>query len=138
MTLEPEVVRVARSRDGLDSLITAIETGKQPRPDWIHLQGDARLDRLDSEQWPALLARLHPVVLRGFRTAPLPDDDPAELLDRWRCVARAGFHDFAEHGWSKCYDSPFVENYDYMQAYLEGGLEALDPYAVYGAVLGSH
>ena len=28
-------------------------------------------------------------------------------------------------------------NYDYIQAYIEGGLEALDPYAVYSAVLGT-
>jgi hypothetical protein len=77
-------------------------------------------------------------VRRGFRTAPLPASDPDALLDGWRCIARHGFHDFGEQSWVKCFDSPFVEDYDYMAAYLDGGLEALDAYAVYGALLGSH
>jgi hypothetical protein len=37
----------------------------------------------------------------------------------------------------KCYDSPYVEDYDYIGPYLEGGLDALDPYAVYSSVLGT-
>ena len=138
MNFEGEVVRVARTREALDGLLTAIERGGRARPDWIHLQSDARLDAWPLEQWPTLLARIHRCVLRGFRTADLPIEDPDDFLARWRTIARAGFHDFDSRGWSKCFDSPHVENYDYLATYLEGGLEALDAYAVYGSVLGSH
>lgn len=138
MSLDREVTRVVRSRTALDSLITAIEGGHQPRPDWIHLQADARLDQVDIDDCPPLLTRLHRAVRRGFRTAPLPSGDPDEFLDAWRVIARHGFHDFGDQGWSKCYDSPFVEDYDYLGPYLEKGLDGLDAYAVYGAVLGSH
>jgi hypothetical protein len=138
MDLEPEVVRVVRSRAALDKLITAIEDGRQPRPDWIHLQSEARLDRIDIEDWPPLLVRLHRSTRRGFRTARLPICDPDELLEGWRCIARHGFHDFGDDGWTHCHDSPFIEDYDYLAAYLERGLDALDAYAIYSAVLGSH
>jgi len=37
----------------------------------------------------------------------------------------------------KNYDSPFIESYDYISAYQKGGLDALDPYAVYSSVLGT-
>jgi len=37
----------------------------------------------------------------------------------------------------KCFDSPFVENYDYVTPYLDGGLEALDDYLLYTSVLGT-
>ena len=138
MDLEDEVVRLVRSRSALDALLDAVEAGREPRPDWIHLQSDARLDRLEIDDWPPLLERLHRSTLRGFKMAPLADDDPDDLVDAWRCIARHGFHDFGDRGWTKCYDSPFVANYDYLEAYLEGGLEAVDPYAIYSAVLGSH
>lgn len=138
MSFEDDVVRIVRSRTALDTLIESIAAGEQPRPDWIHLQAEARLDRLDREEWPELLRRIHGVVRRGFRTAELPNDDPDDFVDDWRRITSNGFHDFSAAGWSKCYDSPVVEDYDYIGPSLEGGLDALDPYAVYGSVLGSH
>ena len=138
MSVDDATVRLVRSRRALEDLIAAIECGRVPKPDWIHLQSQARLDRIEADAWPELLTALHRSVRRGFRTAALDLEDPDEFLDAWRCIARHGFHDFGEAGWSKCFDSPVVEDYDYLAAYLEGGLEALDPYAVYSAVLGSH
>ena len=135
---EDEVVRVVRTRDALESLLARLESGSAARPDWIHLQAAAGLDRQPRADWPDLLRQLHRNVLRGFRTADTPNGDAVERLDRWRTIASNGFHDFGEHGWAKAYDSPFVENHDYVAAYLEGGLEALDPYQIYSAVLGSH
>lgn len=136
--MEDQIVRIVRSRAGLEELLSAIEAGGETRPDWIHLQSAARIDRLDLEEWPPLLRRIHKTTRRGFRTARFEIDDPDDYVEQWRCIARNGFHDFGDLGWSKCYDSPFVEDYDYLTSYLEGGLEALDAYAVYGAVLGSH
>ena len=138
MVVDEDTVRRVRSRRALEDLIAAIESEQTSRPDWIHLQSQARLDRIEPEAWPGLLTSLHRSVRRGFRTAPIHLDGPDEFLDAWRCIARHGFHDFGEAGWSKCYDSTVAEDYDYLAAYLEGGLDALDPYAVYSAVLGSH
>ena len=131
-------VRIVRSPEALERLLAGIECSREPRPDWIHLQSGARLDQVDPAAWPDLLSGLHRSVRRGIRMAPLEIDDPDEFLESWRCIARHGFHDFGGEGWTKCYDASVVEDYDYIAAYLDGGLEALDPYAIYSAVLGSH
>jgi len=128
--------RVAKTYEALDKLLDGIEAGRR-KPDWIHLQGKCRLDRLAPDARRKLLARLHGCVLRGFRARNVDIDDEKESLDYWRSVAQSGFHDFSEAGWMKSYDSPFVENYDYIGPYLENGLAGLDPYAVYSAVLGT-
>lgn len=131
-------VRVANSRQALDRLLAAILAGKQPKPDWIHLQGACRIDRLPQDELRSLVRRLHRCVLRGFRARNVHPRGRRRRLDFWRTVAGNGFHDFSDAGWMKCYDSPFVENYDYIAPYLRGGIEALDPYRVYSAVLGTH
>lgn len=130
--------RAATTRAGLERLLAAIESGREPRPEWIALRGECRLERLREAELAALLPRLHGAVLRGFR-APAPEGlGRARRLALWRAVASRGFHDFSDEGWTKCWDSPFVENYDYLGAYLAGGLRALDPFEVYSAVLGTH
>lgn len=138
MSVDRGSVRLVRSREALENLLAAVECERELRPDWIHLQGQARLDRIEPESWSGLLTGLHRSVRRGFKMAPLAVEHPDDFLDAWRCIARNGFHDFGADGWTKGYDSPVVEDYDYLAAYLDGGLEALDPYAVYSAVLGSH
>jgi len=132
-----DAVRVVRTPSALDALLDRIEAG-EPRPDWIHLQGEAHLEARPLAKWPSLLRRIHGATMRGFRCAPLSTQKRARFLERWRCIAANGFHDFSESGFRKCFDSTVVEDYDYVRAYLAGGLDALDPYAVYGAVLGSH
>lgn len=129
--------RVSGSIEGLDELLGEIESGKKSKPDWIRLQGHCRLDKLDADVRNKLLQRMHRCVLRGFKTKKSDLKKGQERLDYWQSIARSGFHDFSELGWMKAYDSPFVENYDYIEAYLHGGLEALDPYALYSAVLGT-
>ena len=59
--------RVARSWEALDRILSEIETGKKKKPDWIALQSECRLDKLGKGERKALLARLHPNVLRGFK-----------------------------------------------------------------------
>jgi len=130
--------RIARSQSALHRLLDEIETGACPKPDWIHLQGDCRLDQMQPDARKHLLARLHACVLRGFRASNARPKSRAKRLAYWRAVAQAGFHDFTEQGWMKNYDSPFVENYDYVGPYLEGGLRALDAYQAYSSVLGTH
>lgn len=129
--------RVANSFDGLDKLLERIESGKLDKPDWIRLQGKARLDNLKPQRLKDTLARIHGSVLRGFKANNVDIGNRQRRLDFWRAVASSGFHDFSEMGWMKSYDSPFVEDYDYIGAYLKGGLSALDPYAVYSSVLGT-
>ena len=129
--------RVANSIEALDKLLAAIAGGRLEKPDWIRLQGGCRIDRIEPERRKDLLARIHACALRGFKATNAQIEDPAGRVDYWRSVASAGFHDFSEQGWMKCYDSPFVENYDYIGPYVDGGLEALDPYAVYTSVLGT-
>lgn len=131
-------VRVARSHEALLALLQRIESGRAPKPDWIHLQAACRLERLSPADRSQALQRLHRCVLRGFRTGSAELAPGPERLDLWRCVAQHGFHDFSDDGWTKNYDSPFVTNYDYVSAYLEGGLDAVDAYAAYSSVLGSH
>jgi hypothetical protein len=132
-----ETLRIARSPESLERLLGRIESGEIAKPDWIRLQGRCRLDRMKETERDAFLARLHGAVLRGFKNAcPVPPTRKKRLA-LWQAIARSGFHDFSEFGWTKNYDSPFVEDYDYIRAYQEGGLEALDPYAVYSAVLGT-
>ncbi|MBW2427087.1 MAG: hypothetical protein JRG86_22795, partial [Deltaproteobacteria bacterium] len=132
-----ETLRIANTPEKLDKLLTRIESGKLEKPDWIRLQGRCRLDKLNPEERDTLLARMHGAVLRGFKnTCKLPSKKKQRLA-LWQAIARSGFHDFSEFGWMKNYDSPYVENYDYITAYQEGGLQALDPYAVYSSVLGT-
>ncbi len=132
-----ETMRIAKSPAALDELLSRIESGELPKPDWIRLQGDCRLDKMKASEREAFLARIHPCVLRGFKNAARKPRTRKTRLALWQSIARSGFHDFSEFGWTKNYDSPFVENYDYISAYQEGGIEALDPYAVYSSVLGT-
>jgi hypothetical protein len=132
------VIRVARNLAGLQTRLAAIESGKVAKPDWIHLQGDCRLDRLKEHELREVLSRLHSCVLRGFKANNVDIDKRKDRRKYWTTVAQHGFHDFSDLGWRKCYDSPFVENYDYITPYLKGGIDALDPYMVYSAVLGTH
>jgi hypothetical protein len=133
-----ETLRIAKSPEGLDRLLSRIEGGELPKPDWIRLQGRCRLDRMKPAARDALLARLHPCVLRGFKIATDEPGTRKARLELWKAIARSGFHDFSEFGWMKNYDSPWVENYDYISAFEQGGLDALDAYAVYSSVLGTY
>jgi hypothetical protein len=131
-------VRAASTPEGLERLLGAVESGREPRPEWIALRGACRLERQRPEALAALLPRLHRAVRRGFR-APQPLGlGRRRRLSLWRSVASRGFHDFTDEGWVKSWDSPFVEDYDYVGPYLEGGLGALDAFKVYSAVLGTH
>ncbi len=132
-----ETLRIAKSPEALDRILAQIESGKQPKPDWIRLQGDCRLDKMSANVREALLARMHAGVLRGFKNACEKPRGRKPRLALWQSIARSGFHDFSEFGWTKNYDSPFVENYDYIAAFQKGGIDALDAYAVYSAVLGT-
>jgi hypothetical protein len=131
-------VRVANSIQALEKLLDAIEAGERPCPDWIHVQGDCRLEKLPDAALRALVRRLHGCVLRGFKARPIRGSSRNARVATWRAIAANGFHDFSSQGWTKCYGSPFIENYDYLGDYLEHGLEGLDPYKVYSAVLGTH
>lgn len=129
--------RIANSNEQLDKLLSGIESGKRPKPDWIRLQGSCRLDKLKPNERREVLARMHRCVLRGFRANNVKIKKKQKRLKFWRSVAECGFHDFSDQGWMKSYDSPFVEDYDYIGAFVDGGLEALDPYSVYSSVLGT-
>jgi hypothetical protein len=129
--------RVAKSFDALDKLMNDIRSGKKAKPDWIRLQGKCRLDNLKPKRRHETLERLHASVLRGFKANNVKIGTKQRRQEYWRSVASAGFHDFSEMGWMKCYDSPFVHDYDYIGSYKKGGLDALDPYAVYSSVLGT-
>jgi hypothetical protein len=131
-------VRVATTREGLERLLGAIEAGREPKPEWIALRGECRLERLRPEALAALLPRIHRSVLRGFRAPEARGVGRRRRLALWRAVASNGFHDFGDDGFTKCWDSPFVESYDYVAGYVEHGLGGLDPFAVYSAVLGTH
>jgi hypothetical protein len=130
--------RAASSRGGLERLLAAIESGREAKPEWIDLRGECRLERLGERGLEALLPRLHRAVLRGFRAPEPRGVGRRRGLALWRAVASRGFHDFGEEGYTKCWDSPFVEDYDYVADYLEHGLGGLDPFRVYSAVLGTH
>ena len=132
-----EVMKIAKNPEDLDKLLGRIEKGKLGKPDWIRLQGECRLEQMKDDEREAFLARLHTCVLRGFKNACEKPRGRKERLRLWQSIARAGFHDFSEFGWMKNYDSPFVENYDYITDYQRGGLDALDPYKVYSSVLGT-
>lgn len=133
-----QTIRVARSLDALGRRLAAIESGAEAKPDWIHLQADCRLDKLRNDELAETIARLHRCVLRGFKANNVQIKKRKDRRKYWTTIARNGFHDFSELGWMKCYDSPFVESYDYITPYLEGGIDALDPYLVYSSVLGTH
>jgi len=132
-----ETLRIAKSPEDLEKVLCRIESGKQPKPDWIRLQANCRLDKMKDAERDAFLARIHRCVLRGFKNACEDPSGPKARLALWQTIARQGFHDFSEFGWTKNYDSPFVENYDYISAYQKGGIDALDEYAVYSSVLGT-
>ena len=135
--LPDATLRIARSIEQLDRLLARVEAGELSKPDWIRLEARCRIAALKPAERRKLLARLHACVLRGFRdVCPQPRTKQARLA-LWQSIARAGFHDFSEFGWMKNYDSPFVEDYDYIEPFKKGGLEALDPYKVYSAVLGT-
>jgi len=130
--------RAATTRDGLERLLRAIEAGREAKPEWISLRGECRLERLGEAGLASVLPRLHRSVLRGFGAPALEGLGRRRRLALWRAVASRGFHDFSDEGWTKCWDSPFVENYDYVAPYLSGGLAALDAFQVYSSVLGTH
>jgi hypothetical protein len=132
-----ETLRIAKSATDLEKVLGRIESGKQPKPDWIRLQGECRLDKMKSGIREDFLRRIHPCVLRGFKNACEAPRGRKQRLELWQSIARMGFHDFSEMGWTKNYDSPFVENYDYISAYQRGGIDALDAFSVYSSVLGT-
>ena len=135
--LPDESLRIARSKERLDRLLSQIESGAIPKPDWIRLEDRARIGLMKVPERQKFLARIHACVRRGFRDGGSKPRTKPQRLAFWQSIARAGFHDFSEHGWMKNYDSPFVENYDYIEAFAKGGLAGLDPYKVYSAVLGT-
>lgn len=135
--LPDATLRIARSPEQLDRLLSRIEAGELPKPDWIRLEARCRLAAMKLPARQKRLARLHACVLRGFRDVCPAPRTKSQRLALWQSIARAGFHDFSDFGWMKNYDSPFVENYDYIEPFRKGGLEALDPYKVYSAVLGT-
>ena len=130
-------IRVANSFEALERLLGEILSGAKHKPDWIHLQALCRLDKLKPAVRHETLRKLHSCVLRGFRARNVAIRSRRKRLDYWRSIAAAGFHDFSDFGWMKCYDSPHVRDYDYIAPYLESGLDGLDPYAVYSSVLGT-
>ena len=67
MEEERNTLRVANSGAALENVLSGIESGRRPRPDWIHIQGSCRLDRLREEELAALVRRLHASVRRGFK-----------------------------------------------------------------------
>ncbi len=137
MKKKSDTLRIANSPESLDKVLRRIETGKLEKPDWIRIQGKCRLDKLDEDVRDAFLARLHRSVKFGFKYTCRKPGKKSKRVALWRAIARSGFHDFSEAGWTKNYDSPFVEDYDYLGDFLRGGIEALDPYRVYSAVLGT-
>lgn len=132
-----EQTRTVRSFKALEQMLGEIESGAAPKPDWIKLKGAADISRLEEDARAVLLGRMHGSVLRGFKAKEVRVHGKRPKLAYWRSIARCGFHDFADDKWSKGYDSPFQEDYDYVTPYVEGGLEALDPYMVYSSVLGT-
>ena len=103
---------------------------REAKPEWIALRGECRLERL-SARGPRGAAAAPPSARCCAASArPAPDGlGRKRRLALWRAVASRGFHDFSDEGWTKSWDSPFVESYDYVGAYLAGGLAALDPFA---------
>jgi len=134
----PMSVRRASSQASLERLLGRVESGRETKPDWLELRGDARLERVPDAQRPALLRRLHAGVLRGLRWSVPREASRRRRLALWREVASHGFHDFGGSGFAKCYDAPEAIDYDYLRPYVERGLRGLDPYAVYSSVLGTH
>ena len=130
-------MRIAKTPKDLDKVLSRIETGKQSKPDWIRLQGSCRLDKMTPSVRDGFLKRMHPCVLRGFKNSCEKPRGKKQRLALWQSITRLGFHDFSEFGWSKNYDSPYVENYDYISAFQKGGIDALDAYSVYSSVLGT-
>ncbi|MDJ0973221.1 MAG: hypothetical protein QNJ98_02015 [Planctomycetota bacterium] len=126
-----------RTNRALHALLDRIEAGKTAKPDWIDLEQECRLDRMDDSERSELLTRMHGLTLRGFKANNVKKGGKRKHLAHWIDIARHGFHDFADDCWMKCYDSPHVESYDYISAYVEGGIDALDAYKVYSCVLGT-
>jgi hypothetical protein len=136
-TSTDQTLKIAKSPEDLDKLLTKIESGSVAKPDWIRLQGKCKLTDMSLEVRTAFLERIHPAVRRGFKISGAKPTGRKERLALWQSIARTGFHDFSEFGWSKNYDSPFIENYDYISGYQQGGIKGLDPYKVYSSVLGT-
>lgn len=132
-----DATRRVRSLEALDELLTEIESGAVAKPEWIELRGECRIERLAEDRLAPLVRRIHGAVRRGFRPRKHKLTG-ARRLTFWRLLAQNGFHDFSDSGWTKCWDSPYIESYDYVTPYLEGGLDALDPFQVYASVLGTH
>ncbi|MDA1193649.1 MAG: hypothetical protein O2894_00535 [Planctomycetota bacterium] len=132
-----QVTRRVTSGRKLDILLGAIEEGREPKPDWIDLEGKCDPASLSDADLRAVVSRMHGCVLRGFRANEVRVKGRRRLLAYWKALAQSGFHDFGEDRWMKQYDSPFIESYDYISAYQEGGIDALDPYMVYSSVLGT-
>lgn len=89
----------------------AIESGSEPKPNWITLQADCRfdkVDKVDKAERRKLLARMHPCVLRGFKANNAKIKKKKKGLDCSRRIASSGFQDYTDFGWMKSYDSPFV------------------------------
>jgi hypothetical protein len=135
--LPEATLRIARSPQQLDRLLSKIEAGKLEKPDWIRLEEGCRIAAMKLPERQKFLARIHACVRRGFRDGGPKPRTKEKRLALWQSIARAGFHDFSDFGWMKNYDSPWVENYDYIEAFQKGGLPGLDPYKVYSAVLGT-
>lgn len=129
--------RTFRTWASLDGALARIEQGSEPPPDWIALQGDANPCRLGRATWLRWLERLRKNTLRGFKTSATPPKSRAAFLAWWKTNASAGFHDFADGAWTKCYGHAEVVDFDYLDSYQTGGLEGLDPYGAYSAVLGT-
>jgi hypothetical protein len=132
------LTRRVRSMTRLGELLDEIEAGREPKPEWIELAGEIRLDRLPEDELAAWVARLHRGVQRGFKARKSRPPKGPRRLAFWRTLAGGGFHDFSDAGWTKCWSSPWPEDYDYVAGYLEAGLGGLDPFKVYTAVLGTH
>ena len=133
----PTTTESVRTFAALNELLDKIESGAHAKPDWIKLKGNADLSRLEEAERVALVHRLHGAVLRGFEANKAKPQGKRKKLAYWTSIAANGFHDFAEDCWMKCYDATQRENYDYISPYLDGGIHALDPYAVYSSVLGT-
>lgn len=131
------VTRKMGSWKSLDRLLRRIESGDELRPDWIELKADVDPGTLDKKAWADWLIRLHAGVKRGIKTPHLKIKGRKKHLAFWQQTARAGFHDFVDNCWMKPYDAPWVTDFDYIRSYQEGGLEGLDAYGTYSAVLGT-
>ena len=47
--LQPETLRIAKTVEDLDKLLSRIESGRLAKPDWIRLQGSCEIDEMNPE-----------------------------------------------------------------------------------------